>query len=239
MRRHLPNALTLLNLFCGALAIFHLQAPAMATEIRWPVGLIVLGAVFDLFDGMAARLLRVSSALGGELDSLADVVTFGLAPALVMTHLAATSSEVAAAGAVWRGLSLGALLVLPAFAAIRLARFNLKESGSEDFEGLPVPAMALFLCSVALLIDSPADASALAPLWGPGLLIGLAAGLSALMISPWRLLAFKFKGGFRWERHWRHAAVVIVAALAAAAFPWLGWWAGPIVFGAYLLFSWI
>jgi len=239
MRRHLPNVLTLLNLFCGALAIFSLLAPAAAPDVRWPVGLIVLGAGFDLFDGLSARLLRVQSALGGQLDSLADLVTFGLAPALVMAHLAATSSHIAAAGPVWRGLSLGALLLLPVFAAIRLARFNLRDSGREDFEGLPVPAAALFLCSMALLLATPGDAHVLAPVWGPGLVTGLAAGLSGLMVAPWRLLAFKFHGGFHWQRHWRQAAVLAVALMAAAAFPWIGWWAGPAVFGAYLLFSWL
>lgn len=137
MKKHIPNMITCCNLICGCVAIvFALKGqPSMALLF------IVLGAVFDFFDGMSARLLGVSSPIGKELDSLADVVTFGVAPSTIVfaflnTHLSAVNPQLSV-------LSYLAF-VMAAFSALRLAKFNLDERQAMGFIGLPTPANALF-----------------------------------------------------------------------------------------------
>lgn len=143
VRKQIPNCITLANLLCGVLSVYYLfegMAPLAAL-------LIVTGAIFDFFDGFAARLLGVSSPIGKELDSLADVVTFGLAPSLIMVKsLETTLSET---------LSAKAISLLPLFmvlmSAYRLAKFNTDERQTTSFIGLPTPANAMLWLSVPLI----------------------------------------------------------------------------------------
>lgn len=137
--RHIPNATTCCNLFSGCIAC------VMAFEMKyeWAVGFIILGAVFDFFDGMLARLLKVSGPLGKELDSLADDVTFGLAPALIVFSL---FKEVYCPD--WL-LSVKAYIpytafLIAVFSVLRLAKFNIDPRQSSSFIGMPTPANALF-----------------------------------------------------------------------------------------------
>ena len=142
MKRHIPNTITLCNLICGCIAItfaFHSQLVAALL-------FIVLGAFFDFFDGFAARKLGVTSPVGKELDSLADVVTFGLAPAAMVfvllssyVRLYAISSGITLAGNPIRFLNVAAFLIA-AFSALRLAHFNVDERQTSSFIGLPTPA---------------------------------------------------------------------------------------------------
>ncbi len=139
IKKHIPNAITCCNLISGCIAtcfaFFH--EPTLA--LVW----IIVGAVFDFFDGLSARLLDVSSAIGKELDSLADDVTFGVAPStIVFSELLVMETP-----GVLR--PVGDLLpffayVMAAFSALRLAKFNLDERQGQSFIGLPTPANALF-----------------------------------------------------------------------------------------------
>lgn len=180
-----PNMLTLANLLAGAAAIvFTLQYHAYETAL-W---LIVAAAVCDFFDGFAARLLNQISPLGVQLDSLADDISFGLAPAIVMFDLYAHSesmynfpSEVM--------LPLGYVtLIVAAFSALRLAKFNIDTTQTTEFSGLPTPANALMLMSLAVLAEQ--GNVVLSQEWI--LLISVAAAL--LLVSPIRMFALKFKG---------------------------------------------
>ncbi len=139
MKRHIPNTITCCNLICGCIATIMAisGSPAMALLF------IILGAVFDFFDGMSARLLHVSSDIGKELDSLADDVTFGVAPASIIFYELQVVD--------YPSFMEGTRTVLPyiaylvaAFSAIRLAKFNLDTRQSTSFIGLPTPANALF-----------------------------------------------------------------------------------------------
>ena len=156
MKRHIPNSITLCNLICGCIAItyaFHSQlVPALL--------FIVLGAFFDFFDGFAARKLGVTSPVGKELDSLADVVTFGLAPSAMVfvllssyIHLYAISSGTTLAGNPIKFLNVAAFLIA-AFSALRLAHFNIDERQTSSFIGLPTPANALLLASVTITLGN-------------------------------------------------------------------------------------
>jgi len=131
MKRHIPNTITCCNLICGCIATYF----AFGAKYELALLFIVLGAVFDFFDGMSARLLGVSSPIGKELDSLADDITFGFAPsAMVFSCLGTDYSE----------LLPYLAFVMAAFSALRLAKFNLDERQAMGFIGLPTPANALF-----------------------------------------------------------------------------------------------
>jgi CDP-diacylglycerol--serine O-phosphatidyltransferase len=139
MKKHIPNTITCGNLVSGCIAItFALYGnPSMA--LLW----IVVGAVFDFFDGMTARLLHVSSPIGKELDSLADVVTFGVAPS-AMLFFQLGIMEYPSVLESYRNVLPYCAFLMAAFSALRLAKFNLDERQTTSFIGLPTPANALF-----------------------------------------------------------------------------------------------
>lgn len=137
--RHIPNTITCCNLISGCIATYHAFFGCFETAFLF----IVIGAVFDFFDGMSARLLGVSSPIGKELDSLADDVTFGVAPSAMTFTLLSTATWPAQLGAVAAVLPYTAF-IMAAFSALRLAKFNLDERQSTSFIGLPTPANTLF-----------------------------------------------------------------------------------------------
>ena len=146
--RQLPNAVTCCNLLCGCAA----TGAAFYGHLHWAVIMIICGAVFDFFDGMSARLLGVSSPIGKELDSLADDVTFGVAPsAMVFTQLSVMDYP-SFMDSIASYVPFFAF-VMAAFSALRLAKFNLDTRQTTSFIGLPTPANALFWAS--LLVSQP------------------------------------------------------------------------------------
>ena len=161
MKKHIPNTITCLNLISGCIATYW----AFQGDYTLALLFIVIGAVFDFFDGMVARLLHVSSPIGKELDSLADDITFGFAPsAIVFSFLSPLTSHLSP-------LLPYLAFVMAAFSALRLAKFNLDERQALGFIGLPTPANALF--------------------WG-SLIVGLGNTLATLPYVPWLILAGTF-----------------------------------------------
>lgn len=181
----LPNILTLANLMAGVLAIV---ATLNYHDYETALWLIVAAAIFDFFDGFVARLLHQQSPLGVQLDSLADDVTFGVAPALVMFDLYRgaearwVDNEVVMQ---WLGL---VVLLIAAFSVLRLAKFNIDTTQSTEFEGLPTPANALFIISLALLVEQGHL------LLYKEIILAVALLSCYLLISPIRMFALKFKG---------------------------------------------
>ncbi|MBQ3173000.1 MAG: CDP-diacylglycerol--serine O-phosphatidyltransferase [Alistipes sp.] len=181
----LPNILTLANLMAGVLAIV---ATLNYHDYETALWLIVAAAIFDFFDGFVARLLHQQSPLGVQLDSLADDVTFGVAPALVMFDLYRgaearwVDNEVVMQ---WLGL---VVLLIAAFSVLRLAKFNIDTTQSTEFEGLPTPANALFIISLALLAEQGHL------LLYKEIILAVALLSCYLLISPIRMFALKFKG---------------------------------------------
>ena len=156
MRKHIPNTITLCNLLCGCIAVKY----AFRGQLIAALLFIVVGAVFDFFDGFAARKLGVSSPIGKELDSLADVITFGLAPATMVfsllttyLHRYAAAEGLALADSCIRYLNAAAFLIA-AFSALRLAKFNIDDRQTSSFIGLPTPANALLLASVTITLGN-------------------------------------------------------------------------------------
>lgn len=181
----IPNMLTLANLLAGAAAIiFTLQYHAYETAF-W---LIIAAAVFDFLDGFAARLLKQTSPLGVQLDSLADDVTFGLAPAMVMFDLYNNATSYYAIGDNIMEPLKYVVLIIAAFSVLRLAKFNIDTTQSTEFSGLPTPANALLLLSLALLVEQGHVV-----LYREQILV-ISVAASLLLISPIRMFALKFKG---------------------------------------------
>ena len=137
--RNIPNTITCCNLISGCIAVSYAHAGQQTMALAF----IILGAVFDFFDGMSARLLGVSSPIGKELDSLADVVTFGVAPATMVATLLWGMHYPSQMEGLRSWLPYSAFLIA-AFSALRLAKFNLDERQTTSFIGLPTPANALF-----------------------------------------------------------------------------------------------
>jgi CDP-diacylglycerol--serine O-phosphatidyltransferase len=185
----LPNMLTLANLLAGCAAIiFTLVYHAYETAF-W---LIIAASVFDFLDGFVARLLGQSSPLGVQLDSLADDVTFGLAPAIVMFDMYGSVTSYYNLDAEVMGYLQYVVLIIAAFSVLRLAKFNIDTTQSTEFSGLPTPANALMLLSLAVLVEQGRFV-----IFQEHILL-LSVVASLLLISPIRMFALKFKGfGFK------------------------------------------
>ena len=198
MKKHIPNILTLGNLFCGTVAtIYAVQGNFEIAGI-----LVVLGIFFDFFDGFAARVLNVSGELGKQLDSLADMVTSGVVPGIVMFKFLAISPnldtlENAAIDTNWMNFNfapiqfLGLLLTLGA--CYRLAKFNIDTRQSESFIGLPTPAMSLFIISLPLIQEYSTIESIQNLISNHYFLILVTVLLTYLMNAELPLFSLKFK----------------------------------------------
>lgn len=178
--RHLPNALTCANLLCGCLGIVSIikNYPIEPAYFVW------IACIFDFFDGFVARWLKVTSPIGKELDSLADMVSFGVLPAIVMYQWIDGIAEISALAYI--GLSIAV------FSALRLAKFNIDTRQTDSFIGLPTPANTIFITSLTFLpevLRSSVFTTA-------GLII-IAVVFSFLLVAPLDLFALKFKN-FSW-----------------------------------------
>lgn len=199
----LPNMLTLGNLVAGVLALIVTLTEHDYTMALW---LIIIAAVFDFFDGFAARLLKQQSPLGVQLDSLADDVTFGVVPAVVMYDLYAHSSSLFALDATMMHYLSYVTLIIAAFSVLRLAKFNIDTTQSAEFSGLPTPANALMLLSLAALEQQGSVVLSQEHI----LVISVATAL--LLISPIRMFALKFKG-FGWRGNELRYSFILVSLL--------------------------
>jgi len=140
IKKHIPNSITCLNLFSGCVAVFL----AFKGNYEGAIIAILLAAVFDFFDGFAARLLKAYSPMGKELDSLADMVSFGVAPGAIVFSLLSETN-------VCEWLPFLAFLI-PVFSGLRLAKFNIDERQTTSFIGLPTPANAIFWAGLAFFL---------------------------------------------------------------------------------------
>lgn len=199
----LPNMLTLGNLVAGVLALIVTLTEHDYMMALW---LIIIAAVFDFFDGFAARLLNQQSPLGVQLDSLADDVTFGVVPAVVMYDLYAHSSSLFALDATMMHYLGYVTLIIAAFSVLRLAKFNIDTTQSAEFSGLPTPANALMLLSLAALEQQGSVVLSQEHI----LVISVATAL--LLISPIRMFALKFKG-FGWRGNELRYSFILVSLL--------------------------
>lgn len=220
VKRNIPNAITSLNLLCGCIALVF-TGQGVLYVASW---FVIAAAVADFFDGMAARLLNVKSPIGKELDSLADVVSFGVVPGLMLLNLIHDPIFC------WIGL------LVPVFAAIRLAKFNIDDRQTTYFIGLPSPANALFIISFPLIIHYHAY-------WQEFYLSqvqfhviffsAIAIICSALMVMPVKLFSMKMKD-MTWKSNKVRYIFVILSMIGLVKYAYQ---ALPLIMVLYVLLS--
>lgn len=224
MRRHIPNTITCCNLLSGCVATM------FAFEGMYPFAFafIIAGAVFDFFDGLSARALGVSSPIGKELDSLADVVTFGFAPAAMVFSWLGECADAHLDMLVAFVVPFVAFLLV-AFSALRLAKFNVDERQTSSFIGLPTPANALFWG--ALVIGAHDKMVALT--YGWLLIIALVVLFSWLLVAEIPMFSLKFKN-LSWESNRTAYTFLLVSIVLLAV---LGLTGLSAVIGWYIILS--
>ncbi len=246
----IPNIFTLLNLFCGCIAIvFALQTESIIMYINdeysgtsfnipekltWAAIFIGIAAIIDFLDGFVARLLNATSSLGKQLDSLSDVVSFGVAPSVIIYQLLRFSFAREE-----NGLGVSIIWLLPAFvlacaAAYRLAKFNLDETQSYNFKGVPVPAAGLLVASFPLILHFDAATFGIGNLLtNKWFLYCLIIALSYLMLSNIPMMAMKFKD-YTLKNNIPKVILIVVAIISAI---FLHWIAVPLIFLCYIILS--
>ncbi len=245
--KQIPNLFTLLNLFFGCMAIvFTMQngilinVSAEGTELLdipekiWMASLFIgIAAVVDFLDGFVARLFNATSEMGKQLDSLADVVSFGVAPAMIIYQFLRLSFAQEEGGLDVSFLWLLPAFVLPCAAAWRLARFNLDKSQSYSFKGMPVPAVGLFVASLPLIYWNVNEAWVFSLLLNKWFLYAMVFVLSFLMVSTLPLMAMKFKD-YSVKNNLPRYLLIIIAVLSVVLLKWL---AVPVIVMVYVLLS--
>lgn len=219
-----PNIITLGNLLCGCLSIV---ASLVVGDFKLALIFIVASAVCDFFDGFTARLLRQYSDIGVQLDSLADMVSFGVAPSALMFAFALQAPTLFELNAVVAHVIVYVPFIMAAFSALRLAKFNIDETQHETFEGLPTPANALFCASFVYAAISSGKAVEVE--W----IALISVVMAALLVSPIRMFSFKLKS-FAWSKN---KSLYIFLALSVVALLTLGVYSVPTIIVLYIVIS--
>ncbi len=245
--KQIPNLFTLLNLVFGCTAIILILqtgetlvtqsdegtwVPQLPEKIWWGAVFIGIAAIIDFLDGFVARLFKATSEMGKQLDSLADVVSFGVAPGMILYQLlriAFIQQEDALDTSLW---ALAPALLFPCAGAWRLARFNIENSSSSDFKGLPIPAAGLVVASLPLILlyNYYNVADIIINKW---VLYAIIILLSWLMVSRVRFISLKFTNGS--VKNNLPKIILVATAIIAAIF--LQWLAVPVVFIFYIIIS--
>ena len=256
--KQIPNIITLLNLFFGCIAIVYILQPGLVPlynsndlvltpdvtdmgtqyisipEQMFMASLFIgLAAVVDFFDGFVARWMKAASPIGAQLDSLADVVSFGVAPSLIIyqfLRLSFAQQE--------NGLDINTMFLLPAFivacaGAYRLARFNIDTTQTTYFKGVPIPANGLVIASFPLIYWTNDNAAITRILINPWFWYALIIILSYLMVSTKPILALKFKN----VSVKKLMPFIIIAVVAIISAFFIQWMAVPLSFLVYVILS--
>ena len=242
IKRHIPNIVTLLNLFAGCVAlIFAVYGNFVAAAI-----FVFLGIFFDFFDGLLARKLNVQSPLGIQLDSLADMVTSGVVPGVIIFKLISLTVDAPDYSEYsdswnsifhWQGFKLSVLpligFLIPMASAYRLAKFNLDEDQQTYFKGLPVPANTLLILSLPLILEYQNSDIMNAIIINKWFLISLTLLSCYLLNSSIKLFALKFKNWSFKDNSVRYifiiGSMVLLIVLQFAAI--------PLIIAMYIMFS--
>ncbi len=242
----IPNLFTLLNLFFGTLAIiFVLQTGETLIQLQdgdaiitfpekiwWGSICIGIAAVVDFLDGFVARLFKATSELGKQLDSLADVVSFGVAPGIILYQLLRISFAKEENGLDVSIIWIIPALIIPCAAAYRLAKFNLDTRQTFHFIGVPTPAVGLLIASFPLIIFYN-DFNVNQFILNKWVLYTIIVVLSYLMVSELPMMSLKFKD-YTLKNNFSKILLLVLGIIAAIFFHWL---AVPIIFVLYFIFS--
>ena len=214
IKKHIPNALTCGNLFSGCIGIVY----AFNGDLKMVAFFVLLSGIFDFFDGLAARLLHVKSDIGKELDSLADMVSFGFLPGVIMYQLLLINGA---------GYLAFAGFIITIFSALRLAKFNIDTRQTEDFIGLNTPMNTFFIISLPWLTSDFTFIN------NTYFLIAIVLLTSYLLISEIKLFSMKMSG-LSWSQN-KYKFIFLILAIVLLAF--IKFAAIPIILILYILFS--
>lgn len=226
LKAHIPNTTTCSNLICGCFSILSSLNGNLFLAAIW----IILAAILDFCDGLSARLLKVSSLIGKELDSLADIVSFGVAPTMIVYkwlilsyyQLPPTSQTP------FIGHLTYLVFIIPALSAVRLAKFNLDTRQNENFIGMPTPANALFLSFI------PAAADHVALFNNYWIVLFSAIGFALLLNAPINMISLKFKDFKPTGMNIARCLILIIGVFLFAIFRLSAF---PLIIFGYLLIS--
>lgn len=221
IRKYIPNTITCLNLVSGCIASVMAFEGNLLFALLW----IVAAAVFDFFDGLAARALKAYSPMGKELDSLADVVSFGVAPGMILFTSLRIWASSSSAGCLSEYIPYIAFVV-PAFSGLRLAKFNIDERQTTSFIGLPVPAHALLWSSAAYSLQEWLLSG---QTWVVVVMIAAFCATSYLLVSEVPMFSLKIKS-LSWKGNELRYILIIASALLIISFGFIG------ISGAILLY---
>lgn len=219
MKKHFPNAITCANLFSGCIGIVF----AFKGNLETAAYFVIFSGIFDFFDGMVARLLNVKSAIGKDLDSLADMVSFGLLPGVIMFHLL-KASDYSSEYLPYLGF------IITIFSALRLSKFNNDTRQTEDFIGLNTPMNTLFICSLPFIANDYPQLIA-----SSILLIAITAITSFLLVSEIKIFSLKFSD-LSWAKNKIKFIFLILSAILIA---FLKFAAIPFVLVLYIALSFL
>jgi CDP-diacylglycerol---serine O-phosphatidyltransferase len=216
MKKHIPNAITSLNLFAGCLALYF----AFHDKLVYTAYLVAVAAIFDFLDGMLARVLGAYSEIGKQLDSLADMVSFGVVPGVIMFMLLQKSGDTIFGFPAETAAFFGFLITI--FSALRLAKFNIDTRQTTSFIGLPTPACTIFVASLPLILVH-GDIIHYEIILNPIVLVSLTVILSYLLIAELPLFALKFSN-LSWQDNslrfiFLILSLILVVLLKFAAIP--------------------
>jgi CDP-diacylglycerol--serine O-phosphatidyltransferase len=239
LKKHIPNFVTLLNVLCGSIAVlFAVNGHMTATAF-----FVFLGIFFDFFDGLLARKLKVQSELGLQLDSLADMITSGLVPGIVMFHLLSLTVDdfsLMTHTNSWSDIIFGDMQWLPFFgllitlaSAYRLATFNISTNQSDSFIGLPTPANTLLIISFPLIMEYQNNDLMNSLILNPWFLIGVTLLSSFLLNAKIKLIALKFKN-WSFKDNAARYLLIILALILLIIFKFAGI---PLIIIVYILMS--
>jgi CDP-diacylglycerol---serine O-phosphatidyltransferase len=232
---NIPNSITLLNLLSGMMAIVF----AIDGQLGWAGLFICIASVFDFLDGMAAKILKAYSETGKQLDSLADIVSFGVAPAFILYSLLeltlfGKNQLIYQLDTKWYNwLILFSAFLLPVFASLRLARFNNDESGRNYFQGLPTPANALLWASFGLMLEFPKYVGFLKHLFTVWNLLVIFSATSILMVSTLPMFSLKLKSLDFYDNWYKYSFFLLSTILLLI----LNVYAIGLLVGIYIMLS--
>ncbi len=245
--KNVPNLFTLLNLIFGCIAIVFTLQPGLIVftneqgtqlldipEKIWMASLFIgLAALVDFLDGFVARLFKATSEMGKQLDSLADLVSFGVAPGIILYQFLRLSYAQQEGGMEVSVFWLSIAFLIPAASAFRLAKFNLDTEQQYSFKGVPTPAVGLLIASLPVIYWNVNEAWMLKLLLNKWFLYGLILLLSYLMVSDLSMMSLKFKD-LNVKNNLSKYILLVIAIISIIALKWL---AVPIIFIAYVLVS--
>ncbi len=227
LKQHIPNTLTCSNLVSGCLSIMFI---AMNMPVKAAIMIFVAG-LFDFLDGFAARLLHAHSPIGADLDSLSDVVSSGVAPGFIMCWLMSRSFDLPSVTLFGINLLPCLAFLLPLFSAIRLAKFNIDDTQTTSFRGIPAPGMAIFIASLPLALGQVGHLTDGA--LGYWACLGITLVFSLMMVCNLRFFSFKMKSA-TWKGNEVRWIFLLIAVVGFAIFRWI---ALPFIMMVYVLMS--